>query len=301
MSRAQTMAGPEARSLFRGIAYVLLAISFLPMLNGTAKYLAADYPTAQVVWARYAGQLVYMVALFAPRYGTALFRTAHPAIQVARSFLLLGSTGFAFFALKFVPLTTFTTINFTAPLMVTALAMPVLGEAVGPRRWSAVVAGFAGALIVLRPGLEGTHPAAFLVLLGAACYAFYQLLTRKIAGRDSPIVTAAYTAVVGTLVVSLVLPFAWKAPADATAMALFLALGALAGLGHFCLIMAYQHLPAPVIAPFLYGPLLWATLIDHVVFGTVPDGLTRLGAAIIVGSGLYISLREGRLVRRRKE
>jgi drug/metabolite transporter (DMT)-like permease len=182
------------------------------------------------------------------------------------------------------------------PLVVTALSVPLLKEQVGPRRWAAVGAGFLGVLIVLRPGLGVMHPAALVALLAVLLYALYQILTR-LAGRfDSSETSLLWQLVVGSLVLSFVVPFVWRPPA-VQHWPLFVVVAALGGVGHYCLIKALQLAPASVVQPFTYTLLLWAVVIGFVGFGDLPDGWTLLGGALIVAAGTYTAVREHRLRR----
>jgi drug/metabolite transporter (DMT)-like permease len=238
-----------------------------------------------------------VVALFAPRHGLRLLRTQRPGIQISRSTLLLGCTACYFTALGFISLPTAAAINFTAPIIVTVLAIPLLGEQVGWRRLSAAVFGFAGALVIIRPGAGAVHPAGLLVLATAVMYAFYQILTRRVSASDPAHVSVAWMAVVGTLLTSAVLPWFWLTPEGPRGWLLLLSTGGFAALGHFFVVKALQHAPASVVSPFSYGQLLGAALLGHVLFGQLPDRWTWAGAGMIVGSGLYIAYREE--VRRR--
>ncbi len=275
-----------------GVFYMCLAVTLLPVMNGMVKLLIQDYPVGQIVWARYAGHLLFIVLAFMPARGWKLFRTQFLKIQIFRSFLLLGSTTLFFTALQFLPLATAAAINFTAPFFVAALAVPMLGERVGPRRWTAVAIGFVGALTIIRPGFEGTHWAAALVVGCAACYALFQVITRRLAGQDDNTTTIAYTAVVGTLGAAAALPFGWVTPANLADLGMFLAIGFLGGFGHFFIIKAFQHAEASVISPLGYGQLIGAVAFGYLVFGNLPDLMTWIGAAIIVACGIYIVHRE---------
>src|SRR5690348_14284594 len=184
-----------------------LAMALIPCLNASAKYLGRDYPTIEVVWARYAGHFAYMVVAFFPRRGLNLFHTAQPGIQVLRSALLLSATGVYFTALHYTDLPTAAAISFVSPFIITALSGVMLGERVGPRRWAAVGVGFLGALFILRPGSGTVHLASFLVLISAGCNALYQLLTRGLAARDSAETSNTFIAVVGFVLTSLAVPF----------------------------------------------------------------------------------------------
>ncbi len=291
-TRPQATGPKVSREVLRGIGFALLAVSFFPLLGASAKYLSAEYGTLQIVWARYTGHLLILLILFAPVRGLGVFKSNNPRLQILRSLLLFASTMAAFFAYQFIPLGTVSTIYFTAPLTVTAMSVPILKETVGARRWAAVCLGFLGALVVLRPGLGAVHPAAFAAVAGATCYAFYQLFTRKVAAVDTPLTAIVYTPLVGATVATLLLPLDWRTPELGFSVLLFCGLGAFGGLGHFCLILAYRRSPTSLIAPFLYAELLGATSLDYLVFDRPPDLWTGVGAALIVGSGLYVSYRE---------
>lgn len=282
----------------RGIAFMCIAVLVLPFLNAAAKLLLADgHPVVQVVWARYAVHLLFVVAVFAPRHGTRLLHTRRTGIQVTRSALLLGCTACYFTALGYIALPTAAAINFTSPIIVTVLAIPLLGEQVGWRRLCAAAFGFAGALVIIRPGAGAVHPAGALVLATAVMYAFYQILTRRVSATDPPHTSVAWMAVVGTLATSIALPWFWITPEGVRGWLALLSIGGFAALGHFFVVKALQHAPASVVSPFSYGQLLGAAALGWVLFGDLPDAWTWVGAAMIVGSGLYIAWREQALRR----
>ena len=279
----------------RGIAYMCAAALVLPFMNAGVKYLTARYPVPEIVWARYAGHLVYCLVLFMPGRGVSLFVTRRPALQFGRSLLLLLATICYFSALPYVPLATAAAIGFTSPLIVTLLAIPMLGEQVGVRRWAAAFVGFAGALVIIRPGLGSTHWAASLIIGTASAYALYQILTRRVSAHDTPETSITYAAIVGTVATMPVLPFVWKAPETVLDALIFLSLGGFAGVGHFFVVKAFQSTAASVIAPFQYLQLLNATALGYLLFGHLPDLWTWVGVLMIAGSGLYIIYRESRV------
>jgi len=260
-------------------------------LDALAKYLSQSYPVAQIVWARYAA-LVVLLAFYVGRRLPTVLRTQRLGLQVWRSVALMATTGLFFSALSFIPLADATAIMFVAPILVTALSMPLLGERVGPRRWASIVVGFGGALIIIRPGTTAMDPAALHALAAATCYALYQIATRRLSRSDPPITTLFYSALVGAGLASLIVPFDWVAPrslGDGLALA---ALGLLGGLGHFLLIKAFDAAPAATVSGFGYFTLVWATLLGFAAFGDLPDLWTVVGALVIAGSGLYILHRE---------
>lgn len=290
------------RELARGIQFMCLAVLLMPVMNAMAKALTVDYPLAQVVWARFAGHFVCMTLLFLPGRGWRLFASARPALQFARSAIMFVSNGCYIWALSTVALATASAIMFTAPLMVTALSVPLLGERVGARRWSAVLVGFVGALIIIRPGLDtpgfdATGLGLLLLLCSASLFALYQALTRKLADRDSPETMIVYTALLAAVVMSAVVPFYFVMPMVALDWLLFAGLGVIGGFTQYFVAKALDHAPASVVSPYLYGELLMAALLGYAIFGDFPDELTWLGAAVITASGVYIAYREGVLGR----
>ena len=277
---------------YRGIPWILAAVVLFASLNATAKHLTLSYPLMQVVWARYTFHLAFLVIMLGPRV-RAVMATGRLWLQLVRSGLLMVTTILFFFGLIRIPLADASAIMYTAPLLVTVLSMPLLGERVGPRRWAGVVIGFAGALIIIRPG-AGIMQSAALMLLGAACFhALYQITTRKLGHTDRPITTLFYTPLVGTLLASAMMPFLWVSP-DPFSWLLMAILGLFGGAGHFMLIKAFQASQAATITPFTYTNLLWATVYGYFLFGNLPDIWTVFGAVVIIASSLYIFYREQR-------
>jgi drug/metabolite transporter (DMT)-like permease len=285
-------ASAPAQDTLRAILFMALAINLFPFMNVAAKFLSADYSTVQVVWARYTGHLLFVMAMFMPARGFSLFKASRPGVHVVRSVLMFVSTVCFFSALRWIEVPTASAINFTSPLIVTAMAAPILGEVVGVRRWVAVGVGFAGALIIIRPWGAEAHWAMLLVMGTAFSYATYQIFTRKFAAADPPETSITYISFVGALISTLALPFFWELPHSLVDAALFGLLGLIGGLGHYFVIRAFQLGEASVLAPFNYGQLVMAIVLSYLVFATFPDAWTFVGAAIIIASGLYITYRE---------
>jgi drug/metabolite transporter (DMT)-like permease len=282
----------RSATLLKGAALMCLGAGVLfPLLNTCAKLLSPNYAILEIVWARFAGHFLFFLILFLPRHGVGLLRAQRPGLQVLRSFLLFGATALFMSAIGRVSLATASAINFSVPLIVTALAYPLLGEIVGWRRAAAVLVGFAGVLVVLRPGAGTIDPALLLLCGQATCYALYQIATRRAAAHDSPETGIVYAALVGTVIASLAVPFVFELPRTLFDTALFLGLGLFGGLGHYCLMRAFQLAPAALISPLGYAELLGATLLGWVVFANAPDAATWIGAAIIIASGLYVAAR----------
>ncbi len=289
-------------SVLRAVFYMCLAAMLFPLLNASVKYLGQRYPMPELFWVRYAGHVSYCLIAFLPRYGRTLFATRRPGVQLMRSLLLFGASACYFLALRTIDLSTASAITFVGPIIVTALSVPMLGERVGPRRWTAVMVGFLGALIIIRPGLQVVQWGAILVLLDTFFYAIYQILSRKVGSLDAAPVSITLAGFGGLLYASLILPFSQiRLPLAPFDILLFLLLGLWGLLGHFFVIKAVQWGPASIVAPVGYFELVGATFVGWLVFHDFPDGWTWAGAAVIVASGLYITYREHRLQRLRRE
>ena len=271
---------------------MLLGIVLLPVMNAIAKSLAADYPLTQVVWARFLGHLVWMSLFFGPFLGMALLRAHRPREMIGRSFVFFASNFVFIAALPHIQLATASAIMFTTPLVVVALSAPLLQERVGPWRSAAVVAGFCGALVIIRPGTDVFQPAALLTLLSAICFAGYQIWTRRLAQHERPETLIVYTALAGALIMSLVAPFSARPPDDIVDGLKFAGVGLIGGAAQYFIICALQRAPASVVSPIGYAELITAAAFGYAVFGDLPDRYTWMGAALIVGSGLVVVWRE---------
>lgn len=289
------MNAPAGRpeDLNKAVLYMCFAALLIPMLNAAAKYLTQDYGVLQITWARYAGHLFYMLAVFAPVYGAGLLRTENLGLQLLRSSMLCVSTLVYVTALFYVQLPTAAAISFTAPFIVTALSPLVLGERVSVSRWFAILAGFIGAVIVLRPG-DGIDLAATIVFGSAMAAACYQLLSRKLASGDRAATSITYIAVTGFVLTTIPLPFFWTTPGSALDWALFASLGLSGGFGHYFMVRAFEVAPAPFVSPFTYLQLAGAVLLGWAVFGQLPDAWVWTGSLVIVGSGVFILVTERR-------
>lgn len=277
-----------------GIGCMVLAASFLPVMNGLVQLLSPRYSSEQLIWARSLSHLLFIVVLFAPRHGLGFILTKKPVAQIGRSILLLASTSLFFHGVKELPLAKAASISFTAPLIVAMLAWPVLGERLTVSRIVAVVIGFTGVLIVIRPGSEVFQWASLLILGSAACYAIYQLLTRRVAGHDPPETSAVYSVLVGSIVMTAVVPFYWRTPVDLTDAAIMSGLGILGGLGHYFVARAMVYAAASVVTPFQYWQMVGSVIVGYFVSGKLPDAFTWLGAAVIISAGLFILWQETR-------
>jgi drug/metabolite transporter (DMT)-like permease len=276
------------------ILLIVGAVGCFTLLDAAIKHLAARYPVPLLVWARYAVQAVAMVLWLAPSMGARLVRTPQPRLQMVRGAVLVASSVCFVNALRHLPLAEATAINYTSPTLVILLSVAVLKERMTRPRWSFVVAGMAGMLLIVRPGAAILHGGAVFALAGALLYAAFQILTRRLAAED-PRVTLFYPALAGTALMTFALPFV-AAPADAswTDVGLILVAGALGTVGHFLFILAFQRAPASGLTPFTYMQIVFATLLGWAFFGQFPDAPALLGMAVIAGSGLLLAWHERR-------
>ena len=284
----------ERRQRLTGIALMCGAVALFAVLDATAKHLSAQMPTSQIVAVRYVSAFLLAFALVNPIRHPQLAVTRRPLFQIIRSVLMLATTAFNFIALRYLQLDQTLSIMFSAPFLVALLAGPFLGERLDWRRWVAIGVGFGGVLLVTRPGTGGIHPAALLMFAGALCYAVYGIMTRALARTDSNETTLFYTNLVGVVCMLPVLPFVWTPPQDALSWMLMLVLGFFGGLGHYLLILAHRLAPASVLSPFIYSQMIWMIALGYLVFGDVPNQWTLAGAAVVIGSGLYLIHRERR-------
>ena len=282
----------EAAQRLRGIALVCAAMLMLSLLDTSAKFAGRYVPTLEVVWARYAFSVVFAVLILRSWARPADYLTRRPFMQAIRALFLLASTAFNFMALRYLQLAEAAAITFAAPLLVTAFAGPILGEWPGPRRWAAVIVGFVGVLIIVQPGVGSFQPAALLSVAAAFCYAGYGLTTRLLSATETPAGMLVYGSLLAVVVVTPVLPAVGELPPDWLVAAALVATGFFAAIGHWALIHANRHAPAPVLAPFQYTQILWMPVLGLLVFGDVPGVSTFAGAAVVIASGLYILYRE---------
>jgi len=281
----------DRRTRLIAIALMVGGTQCFLILDALAKHLSGSLPVLEVVWGRYTFHLLFIVILMRPKSLRGLFATTHPWLQTARSILLLAATMAFFSAVKFMPLANATALGFTWPLLVTALSVLILKETVGIWRWGAVLFGFLGAVIIIRPGIEVVTWTSVLPLGMACVYSLYQVLTRLIGTDDSSMTSLFFTAVFGTMVMSGIAPFIWE-PTTYWMWLEMAFMGAIAGFGHFLVIKALQMAPASVLAPFAYLQVVVSVLYSWLIFGDAPDIFMLVGAAVIVSAGLIIVYRE---------
>jgi drug/metabolite transporter (DMT)-like permease len=278
----------------RAIGLMCLAWVFFSCIDATAKYLATrgGLPLIQVVWVRFVGQLAAMILVLGLIALPRLIAAQRPGLQLVRSLLLLASTVLNFMAIKTLRLDQTIAIQFLTPLTVALLAGPILGEWVGWRRMLAVLVGFAGILVAVRPGFVTFEMGLAFSFGSMFAYAFFSLITRHLATHDSVETTLFYSLIAGTV---LTAPFAfaeWVWPSSTLIWSLVATIGLWAGAGHFLFILAHRYAPASTIAPFIYVALITHSTFGYLVFGQVPDAWTLAGAGIVIASGLYLLHRE---------
>lgn len=279
-------AGNTPQSVGWGIFWMCSSMLLFVCMDAITKHLIRTYPIAEVIWVRFVFHLLFMLPLMAGRFA-ALARSRAPGVQALRGAMVILTNVAILVALQFLPLAEVAVLGSVSPLIVTALSVPLLGEKVGVRRWIGVTIGFAGVVLVVRPGGELIHWAAVFPLLGSVSYAINQISTRRLGGLDHPLTTVLYTALVGVGSTSVVVPFLWVMP-DAAGWALMAGVGLLSLGGHILVARAFQTAPAAAVSPFNYSALVWATVVGYLAFGDLPDGWTVAGAAVIAVSGLYV-------------
>lgn len=297
-SGKMTDAAHERRQRLIGIAWMCGAVACFACLDAMAKYLGGHMDALQVVAMRYVSAFLLALIISNPFTHRGLLVTRRPGLQIVRALLMLATTIFNFLSFRYLQLDESLAILFSTPFLVAIMAGPLLGEWVGWRRWTAIGVGFAGVLVVVRPGLGGMQWAALLSVAAAIFYAGYGIATRMVSRHDSSETTLFYANLIGVIIMLPVLPFVWTAPPSTLDVVLLLAVGAFGSLGHYLLILAHRLAPASVLSPFMYTQLLWATTLGYLVFANVPNHWTLTGAAIVVASGLYLLYRERKVTGR---
>lgn len=290
---------PRENRVAAAVGLMLVTFLSFSMLDAGAKYLVTSgFPSMQVVFTRYLGHFIMIVVFYFPRHGTAIFKSNAPGIQSLRALALLAGTVTNFIALVYLPLTVTTAIIFAAPLAVCLLSYKFLGEAVGTRRLSAVFVGFLGVLVITQVWNSNFHWAMFLSIGTFLCASVYFVLTRKLAGTDNLAVSQVYASGVATVVL---VPFGymfWVMPTSALDWVMLFVIGVFGAFGHSLLTLAHRFAQASTLAPLIYVQIIYATILSWLIFNTIPDFWTLVGAGIIIASGLYIWLREKQIAGR---
>lgn len=280
------------RERLAAIGLMCLTMLCFAVLDASAKWLNRGLDPMLTIWARYAASVALVFVAVNPGTSPGVLRTRRPWLQAARSLMLFLSTACNFYALQHLQLVETMSIMFATPFLVALLSGPMLGERAGTQRLAAIAVGFCGVLIVTRPGLGAMHPAALLSVAGTFAYALYNILTRVLAAHDRTETTLVYSGLAGLALATPFLPFVWTDPGSALAWLLLFGMGVFGAFGHWFLILAHARAPAPVLAPYLYTQIVWMLILGYVVFGDWPDSWTLAGAAVVIGSGLYLLVRE---------
>lgn len=276
------------------------ALAFFACLDASSKALSrAGVDPLLSTFMRYFVSVALISVFLNPVTTPTVMRSRRLGLQVVRSLLLFGSTALNFLALRHLQLAEALSIQFAAPLTVALLAGPLLGEWSSRNRLVAICVGFLGVLVIVRPGVSDVHPAILFSLGNMLCYALYIIATRKLAAYDSTATTMFYSGLAGLALMAPLLPWIWTTPQAGWLWGLLLGIGLFGTIGHWLLILAHARAPANVLAPFLYTQLLWVLMLGFFVFGDVPNHWTMLGAAIIVGSGLYLLAHDAMARRKR--
>jgi drug/metabolite transporter (DMT)-like permease len=293
-SPAQVMRPDNIR---RGIALILLSSAFFAIMNASVKLLSARFSPIEIGFFRQAFSLVPIVAVMAREGGVAMLRTRRPLGHMFRG--LAGNTSMMIFFLSvaWLPLADATALSFAAPLFTTALSAPLLGEKVGRHRWGAVALGFAGVIVMTRPGgdwlTHGAGAGAIAGVAGAFMSAVMMVTIRQLSRTEPGVTIVFYFAAQGCLVFGALLPFVWVAPTLGEWLG-FLAVGLVGGFSQLTMTYAYRNAPASSLAPFGYGSIVWSTLLGYALWRNLPDWNVVAGATIVIASGLYIVYRETR-------
>jgi drug/metabolite transporter (DMT)-like permease len=284
----------ERSARLAGIALMLLGVFMFSFGDALGKYLVASYAVGQLLWLRACAALLVLSPLIW-RQRQQFFRIERPWLQAVRIVLSTLEVAAFFLAAVYLPLADVTTYYLACPIFVTALSALVLGEQVGWRRWSAILIGFGGVLIALRPSAQTISWPAMIALGGSLSFSVLMLITRSL--RNTPDIVMATTQFAGTFVLgALMSPFGWATP-SAASLALFAAAGCISVAALICVNRSLKLAPASVVVPYQYSMIIWAVMFGIAVFGDVPQPATVAGAAIIIGAGLYIFLRERKLGR----
>jgi drug/metabolite transporter (DMT)-like permease len=277
-----------------GIGLVSVTYFIFSLLDGSAKWLVQGLPVIMVVWLRFVGQVVAAGAVLLPLRGLALVRTNHWRWHLLRTAMVTVMTLLNFWALQYLQLTVTSSIFFSSPIIIALISAPLLGEKLDAARLAAIFAGFCGVLVIVHPWSADFHPAMILSVLNAFLYAGFMMMTRHLAAYDSP-ATIQFLPALGASIVLAPFAFAgWEWPDTWQEWTVACLMGVFGGLGHYLLALAHRYAPSSVIAPFVYQQVIYMALFGYIVFGDVPGASVWLGAAIVIGSGLYLFSRENR-------
>jgi len=277
----------------KGIFLFITAIFLISIVDTICKFFTKDLHAIQIVWGYLIGINVTLWIFFFIRGEklSKLVKSNRLVLQLIRPAFLICSISSLFLGLTYLPIAEATAIGFVAPLFITALSVPILREKVGIHRWSAVVIGFLGVIIIVRPGTEFWHIASIMPLLGAFFFALFQIMTRLLSATENTYTTLFYTGIGGLGWSSLMVPFVWS-PMLRIHFFVFISIGIMGAIAHLCMISAFDRAEASFLAPYNYTKLLWVAVLGYIIFGDIPSLEMWLGAFIIVSAGFYVFSRE---------
>jgi drug/metabolite transporter (DMT)-like permease len=282
----------SARNRLVGIGIVSVTYLFFTLLDGSAKWLVGTMPVIMVVWLRFAMHALMATALFLPLRGRALVSTRYWRWHAARALMFTIMTGVNFWALQYLQLAVTTSIQFTVPILIALISALFLGQKLDAGRWIAIVLGFVGVLVIVRPGSTAFHPAMLAAMLNAILYSIFMLMTRRLAAYDSPETIQYLPALGAALVLTPMALAAWEWPDSWLEWTVACLLGVFGATGHYLLALAHRYAPSSVLSPFVYQQVIYMTAFGYLVFGDVPAAAVWIGAAVVVASGLYLFHRE---------
>jgi drug/metabolite transporter (DMT)-like permease len=270
------------------VALVVAASIVFTISDVATKVVADRLPTFEIVWFRYLAFVIFAVALLARRPSVPVFRSRSVRLQIMRGIAAFGSAALFIASLIFLPVADATAINYVSPLMVTGLSAWWLGEEVGIKRWIATAIGFLGVILIMQPGSTSFRWGAVLPVLAALCWAWAMVFTRRMSATEPAPLTMAYTAVIGLVAASVIIPFDWVTPLPSDWLVVLL-LAVMATAGHALFVVAFAYAAASLLAPISYIQIVWATLLGYAVFGDAPGVLAVIGMALVIGSGVYVA------------
>lgn len=291
---ATDLASAGAGDTAHGIALMVLAVGLYSIMDALVKWLGPDYPTLELVFFRSAFAFIPIAYVLWRSGSFAALRTRQPLGHAARSLTGLVSLSLFFYAYSQMPLANVIAISFAAPLLVTALSVPLLGERVGWRRWTAVLVGFGGVVIMVKPDTGVFDRIAVLALAGTVLYALVVVFIRKLSRTETPTAIVFYYAATSTVASGAALPFVWVKP-DLEGWVLLSLVGLIGGIAQLVMTNAFRLADVSIVAPFDYTHIIWAALLGFFIWGEVPGNTIWLGAAIVMASGIYILFREAHL------
>ena len=279
--------------LTRGIAFMIIAVTFFNLKDGIAKYLSATYPIIELVFFQYIVMLVIILPIVVFRGGWHSLATKHPYSLLLRGTIGVVAVGLLFAAVSKIPIADAYAISFISPIVVTLLSPFLLGENVGIRRWFAVATGFGGVLLVIQPGFQEFQTGSLIAISAGVMFGLYGIVTRKLTQQELPRIMMVYTSFVGVIGVSAFLPTIWVTP-QLVHGGIIVAMGVLATVGHAFMVYSYAAAPAVVVTPFLYTSMIAATIQGYFIFGDFPNFIAWIGISTIIACGIYTTLREAK-------